>query len=351
MDFYKYICPVCEKQFQKGDDIVVCPDCGTPHHRECYENTGHCFNEEKHSEDFVFDEEVTDTTTDSENNNSQFVVCPNCKAENEKTMFYCKQCGFPLLENIKNNNENAQNQTPFGTTPQNGFPDMAGTPFVMVDPMAGFKSEDKISENVTAGELSKFVGKNTNYFMRVFGSISKTNKSKFNFSAFLFSGAYFLYRKLYLLGFIFSFLIIAFSVLSMSIQMTDEFHMLYGIYFDNYSDLMQTARYSVSDLFTGMSQNEVLYLFMPVILDFLRYAVMLICGLTVNRTYFKHCVKKIRKIKNYAEKFDKVEDEETEKLTKNKISDEIESKGGVNLSIAISVAFIYVAISYIPLFL
>ncbi|MEE1061751.1 MAG: DUF2628 domain-containing protein, partial [Ruminococcus sp.] len=230
-------------------------------------------------------------------------------------------------------------------------PDMAGTPFVMVDPMAGFKSEDKISENVTAGELSKFVGKNTNYFMRVFGSISKTNKSKFNFSAFLFSGAYFLYRKLYFLGFIFSFLIIAFSVLSMSIQMTDEFHMLYGIYFDNYSDLMQTARYSVSDLFTGMSQNEVLYLFMPVILDFLRYTVMLICGLTVNRTYFKHCVKKIRKIKNYAEKFDKVEDEETEKLTKNKISDEIESKGGVNLSIAISVAFIYIAISYIPLFL
>lgn len=349
MDFYKYKCPVCEEQFKKGDDIVVCPECGTPHHRECYENIGHCFNKDKHSEDFVF--EAKDTTETNESDNSQFIVCPNCKAENEKTMFYCKQCGFPLLENMKNNNTVNQNQAPFGNMPPNGFPEMNGAPFIMVDPMAGFKSEDKVSEDVTAGELSKYVGKNTNYFMRVFGSILKSNKSKFNFSAFLFSGAYFLYRKLYFLGFIFSFLIIACSVLSISIQLTDEFNILYELYFNNYSDLMQTARYSVSDLFTGMTQNEVFYFFMPVILDFIRYAVMIICGLTVNRTYFKHCVKKITKIKKHAESFDKVEDADTEKLTKNKISDEIETKGGVNLGIAISIAFLYMAISYIPLFL
>ena len=29
-------CPVCNKVFQEDDDIVVCPDCGTPHHRKCY---------------------------------------------------------------------------------------------------------------------------------------------------------------------------------------------------------------------------------------------------------------------------------------------------------------------------
>lgn len=26
MDFYKYKCPVCNKQFKEGDDIVVCPE-------------------------------------------------------------------------------------------------------------------------------------------------------------------------------------------------------------------------------------------------------------------------------------------------------------------------------------
>ena len=24
-------CPVCNQVFQEDDDIVVCPDCGTPH--------------------------------------------------------------------------------------------------------------------------------------------------------------------------------------------------------------------------------------------------------------------------------------------------------------------------------
>lgn len=37
MEFTEYKCPVCDKQFKKGDDIVVCPECGAPHHRECYE--------------------------------------------------------------------------------------------------------------------------------------------------------------------------------------------------------------------------------------------------------------------------------------------------------------------------
>ena len=41
-------CPVCGKEFRQEDDIVVCPDCGTPHHRECYKQLGHCAHAEKH---------------------------------------------------------------------------------------------------------------------------------------------------------------------------------------------------------------------------------------------------------------------------------------------------------------
>lgn len=48
MDFKNYMCPVCENAFQEEDDVVVCPDCGTPHHRECWKKTGNCFNKEKH---------------------------------------------------------------------------------------------------------------------------------------------------------------------------------------------------------------------------------------------------------------------------------------------------------------
>ena len=43
-------CPVCNTEFKDGDDIVTCPVCGTPHHRECYNKIGHCINEDKHKE-------------------------------------------------------------------------------------------------------------------------------------------------------------------------------------------------------------------------------------------------------------------------------------------------------------
>ena len=45
-------CPYCGKNFESGDDIVVCPECGTPHHRDCYKEHSACANEEKHSEAF-----------------------------------------------------------------------------------------------------------------------------------------------------------------------------------------------------------------------------------------------------------------------------------------------------------
>ena len=45
-------CPVCEKEFANDDDIVVCPLCGTPHHRDCYKKNGECSNYDKHSEGF-----------------------------------------------------------------------------------------------------------------------------------------------------------------------------------------------------------------------------------------------------------------------------------------------------------
>lgn len=52
---YKYSeCPVCKETFTEDDDIVVCPECGTPHHRECYRENGKCGNVEFHSPDFTY---------------------------------------------------------------------------------------------------------------------------------------------------------------------------------------------------------------------------------------------------------------------------------------------------------
>ena len=46
------VCDGCSEVMLEGDDIVVCPECGTPHHRDCYKEHSACANEEKHGENF-----------------------------------------------------------------------------------------------------------------------------------------------------------------------------------------------------------------------------------------------------------------------------------------------------------
>ncbi|MDR0197131.1 MAG: hypothetical protein LBI36_02790 [Oscillospiraceae bacterium] len=43
-------CPVCSERFADADDVVVCPECGTPHHRSCYLGNGDCANGSRHAE-------------------------------------------------------------------------------------------------------------------------------------------------------------------------------------------------------------------------------------------------------------------------------------------------------------
>ena len=52
MRYKDYKCDGCSKVFTDEDDIVVCPECATPQHRECYNEKGGCVNAHLHSEDF-----------------------------------------------------------------------------------------------------------------------------------------------------------------------------------------------------------------------------------------------------------------------------------------------------------
>lgn len=52
MKYTGKMCVSCGKKFTDTDDIVVCPECASPHHRECYRNSGRCANENLHATDF-----------------------------------------------------------------------------------------------------------------------------------------------------------------------------------------------------------------------------------------------------------------------------------------------------------
>ncbi len=50
--FDNKLCPICRTPLNDKSDVVVCPECGTPHHRACYLAAGHCGAEEFHAQGF-----------------------------------------------------------------------------------------------------------------------------------------------------------------------------------------------------------------------------------------------------------------------------------------------------------
>lgn len=334
MDFTEYKCPVCNEQFQKDEDIVVCPECGTPQHRACYESLGHCFYQDKHKEGFSFEENNSNASADDDKDNTT-VICPRCKAVNPKELFYCQNCGLPLDKNSSNNNynNNTNTQQQSGSFNQtNGVPPFGvGYNF---DPMAGIDSNEPIAENVTAGEISKYVGKNTPYFLMIFQRIKKYNLSRYNFAAFLFSGIYFLYRKMYGLGILLSSLMLSMYVATYYIYLTPAYQSIR-------QTILQNSTQSFSSMFaldiSMLSIEQLLLYNLPNIFSILILIIRIVCGAVANRSYYKHCVKQIKTIKS----------------TDNTkpINEVLEQKGGVNIAIAICIGVVFLAINYIPLFI
>ena len=82
-------CFSCGEVFKDGDDIVVCPDCGTPYHRACYQKEGKCINTELH------ENEGSWSARDPKGEN---IRCSRCGFENTPDRQVCRQCGLPLSE-------------------------------------------------------------------------------------------------------------------------------------------------------------------------------------------------------------------------------------------------------------
>ena len=191
---------------------------------------------------------------------------------------------------------------------------------------------EPLVDDITAGEAAKFIGKNTPYYLRIFSFINKFKKSRFNFSAFILSGIYFLYRKMYGLGVLFSALVLGSMVGSAYISSLPAWKSIYtGIVQAQQSGQVL----SLSNSF-GLSPTEFLLFLSPLLANAVSLIVMVISGLIANKCYFNHSVKKIKKIKSTT--------------NKELLNEALETKGGVNLAIAISVAFALLVVNYLPMF-
>jgi hypothetical protein len=203
-DYTGVSCSVCRKAFEPGDDIVVCPDCGAPYHRACYEATGHCVFREKHAEGFVWEMPTRAPRT---------VTCARCGGENAPDNAYCKDCGAPLAQSstqasgpapdaarrVRSAQQTAQNQKngafdyeAFYRTPYNSNPYRPP-----IDP-------NETMEGIPAAEWVSYIGPNSGNYLNIFKQMEVMHrKYSVSFSAMLFGPFYFFYRKAWKPAFIF----------------------------------------------------------------------------------------------------------------------------------------------------
>lgn len=130
---YKDIeCSVCGKRFDDSSDVVVCPICGAPCHRECWEKTGGCIHESEHGNGYRWEFPKTEKELQPEKmpdaekvldgvfkNGEGVVVCPFCQAPNFENDMYCRNCHKPLRDSISPAAGSAENGAFDGGNMQN----------------------------------------------------------------------------------------------------------------------------------------------------------------------------------------------------------------------------------------
>lgn len=170
------VCDGCSEVMLEGDDIVVCPECGTPQHRECYKKNNQCVNAHLHAEGFDWQK-------------------ANAEPEKEPE---------PTVEN-STTQEDEQ-------APQRILPDFTADGEIPEIPLPEFNIEgvyvngqtfgaDEDIGGATVREVVTYTQVNSRHYLKKF--IKNKNRKSFiswNWGAFFFGPAWFFYRKLYKAG-------------------------------------------------------------------------------------------------------------------------------------------------------
>lgn len=171
-EFLDKLCPVCRKAFSQGDDIVVCPVCGAPHHRECYARENKCGVEEFHASGYVWNGFLP----------GEEIQIPVINVETSEN-------------NDLNSDTNAENEK----QQPSGF-----DPFI-AEFIVGLGDETVGNDGVSMRELMTFTSKSLYHYGQAFGAFRgekgiKKKKTFFNICSGLLAPMHQFYRKMDVLG-------------------------------------------------------------------------------------------------------------------------------------------------------
>lgn len=168
-------CVICKAYLFEEDDTVYCPECGAPHHRECYNSVGHCGLREFHGSENQYVRPEQNKEEKSECVNDEQLICNVCGYSYKKDDQFCPNCKAPNISD-------------------------SGTKFVTFDFSTDAPSHFDLGSGVTVAEAKKFVLNNSHRYISKFIRFKNGEKASWNWLAFLTPCGWLMSRKMYLLG-------------------------------------------------------------------------------------------------------------------------------------------------------
>ena len=184
--YYGCPCEGCGKPLTLQDDIVVCPDCGAPYHRVCYEKLGQCIHRPAHAAGYEWKFPYEE---------SQLRTCPSCGERTLRDEETCRCCGAVLPPegqeppSSRGSDEEtfdySQMYRQFGTSadPEKEFFEDA------------FGKEAKM-DGIARQDWLDYIGPAAPAYLAAYSRMQlQKSKVSMSFSALLFGPFYFFYRK------------------------------------------------------------------------------------------------------------------------------------------------------------
>lgn len=186
--YYGCPCEGCGEPLTLKDDIVVCPDCGAPYHRTCYDKLGRCIHSPAHAAGYEWKFPYQD---------SELRTCPSCGERTLRTEEHCRCCGAALPpEGADEPTDRAEQDESFDYSSfyrqyENGnIPD----PFKQ-EYQAAF-GKDETLDGIPCKDWIAYIGRAAPSYMSAYGRMELAHsKVSMSFSALLFGPLYFFYRK------------------------------------------------------------------------------------------------------------------------------------------------------------
>lgn len=343
MKFKGCSCVSCNNRFIETDDAVVCPVCGSPHHRACWTEQGKCANSELHKDGFVWiypqelkKEEPAAKETPIETNlrfknGENAVVCPHCQTLNYGNDALCLKCQKPLFDTSENNFSNqsfSEDQTEYANAPygcdnssengnipgaDNGAPygmpfggNMQGEATFDYYQRFGGLRPDILIEGIPASEYADYIGeKKSGSYIRKFVNMERFGrKISVSICALIFGPIWFLYRKMYKEGLLFGIALIILSLLTGIFSLTDQSKLIYDEMSVMYEELargeitleeFQAKIDAVTEKYndTVPSDSDKAKGTVSLILSFMSFALTMLMVFSADRLYLKKIKKDV----------------------------------------------------------